>query len=1214
MAYFGTATKKIEKIDAPLLVVGIGGTGADGLLRVKSEFSERLIPDMLGERELDHPPRTAYLEIDTDSTVLQKRYHGVKIDMDSEWFDMSGNMEYALAEGGKNLSNDVKEWLDAKFYNDPHMRAAAVQGAGTFRQLSRLMFFQKAQILKQKLITTLQNLAQVPQGAPVGASTINVVVITGLSGGTGSGAFLDFAYLLRNIAAQMGQKLVIELYAVAPDVTISKQAAGDENKTLIYQTNSFAALKELDYWMNYSHRTIAHMPQEDVRVKYTASIVVPWNHEPYDDVTFLCSSYIQSDQQQVSLQNSYNICLNAVAQVLLFRMAGEVQKTSSDVLKWAVDKSSTNDSYSWQSAASNNHAYIRAIKHVYPQLYKYTAIGAYSNIGEQQNKVSLEADLVLTDVLHYCELPDNLPAMNSRAPEAFYKPFGEKIGLLWDSFVMAYTYDPKLVSGTDEYNQNAVKNCDNNSAPHGIITKDWIKGLNGIRAEKVADYTSQLLQKFAEMAQDYIVNNGPMALKKMLEDPDTGFIAMLRAKMESYGEQESQYETKYNAAYVEAQNYFNQLHDLPFLQLYKANGLFTNYRTFLQTALDSKMSEVFVGIMKDVLKKVITEINTQILEGGLKYSIQAFRSIQEEMAREAQNISDDTGIPGRMQQIRDQIKAQYAAEGIKKHMQEITLRAIADAAIRFTDNVSNNDAMADFLIERINTLIERIYSEVNTMSLQTELATLDNQGDEAIISYAKNTIAPKLERGAGVLFAFSPAYQLSTETAVRSCYISIPTNATQVRKGITDYIANRPDYSGAVIKNSMVDDQIFWMNVATGLPLCAYQYLSLYEEAYERGKNRPGTHLLTSNDEILAKKKLEKTVENDWQLLPSPNPMKLMHSEPYNDAMMRRWKTLEEVLTVAEKMDVLYLDNKTDPAEPIGGIRLFIEGNHLLTEDELTHKIEQCVTSNVDPKEKLAKLEELLSDRMNYQVICHDADEDQCGVTLQADKFASKLDLHTTEGLFQAFRELVYYRMSQRPGLLLELAHQCELVEKVKKQADLIRIGMKASSKLQEATKEIARILVFERLDILVTNVRYLNDLDQFETAGEKNVFFDRRDYQFDKEMWAAFLPLEVRMIEWYAEQNHEDEPFCSINRKVEKLYANLEELADELRPDDDEGKVSLHKLADKASKIAKNFEIKQVELKKHQKEMPRDQYEKAMSIIDMMIREQKTIDGYFRV
>lgn len=1205
MAYFGKASKKVDKINAPLLVVGIGGTGADGVLRVKSEFSQRLNPEIIGGKETDHPPRTAYLVLDTDTNVLRKRYHGMKIDPDTEWFDMSCDMNFMLAPGGVNLTSQIKNWLDPIFYTDPHMRQAANHGAGTYRQLSRLMFFNRSELLNERLSAILQRLAEIPAGAPAGDRIINVTVITGLCGGTGSGAFLDFAYLLRHTAQLRGLNVNVELYTVSTDVMVNKLAVGDANKSIIFQTNSFAALKELDYWMNFSRRSDAHMPQEDLVVQYTNSLQISWDKEPYDDVTFLCGS----NAQGVALQNAYNICLNAVAQVLLFTMAAEAAKENGDVLGWEQgDKTDDEDIYTFQSAKSNEHAYIRSIRRAYPQLYKYRSIGAFSNIGEQQNKVSIEADLLLSDVQYFCELEENMPAMNGNAPEKFFEPFQSKIQLLWSSFATTHSYPVEVTQGLPPYDMNAIKTASDVTAPHGEILQTWVKGLNGTKASDKAEFIIELEKCFEEMGRSYILTNGPKALKKMLDDQNTGFIHTLREKANDYSSQQDTYRQAYNNAITSAKDCFTQLKSLSLLEFYKAPKIFENYRNQIAAGFESKQYEVFFETMSSTLKQIATEITTQISEGGLKYTIQAVRQLQEEMSQESRNVVDDTGIPGRVQHIRDQIASQYQAEGIKESMHKAAMTAISNAAVAFTNTSNNQDAVAEHLIERLNVLIENIYSSINDMSLQKELAALGNQGGDAVADYAKQIIAPRLERGAQVLFALSPAYPLSTSTAVISSYISIPASADQVKTGIVNYISAANNYSGAVIKNSLVDDQIFWMNVATGMPLCAYQYLSAYETVYEAHKGRPGTHLVVSDDQTLQRLGMERTMENDWSLLPNPNPFKLMQNPPYPENLERRWNETEQVLSKAEELSVVYLDT-TDANNPVGGVRLFMAGNQLMNASALNDKIKAAISEKTTPEEEQEALEGILAARRSIPLIQQEVGEDFNGVPLQIDKFATKLNLVTERERRQAFRELVYYRLSQRPGLILELKNQFALLETVRQQTQRVAESKASREKIGMAIRQIARMLLFGRIVFKMSDVRYLNDKDELETAGVKNVFYNYANSLHEGQPWVSFIPDEVLLVEWYAEQDHSVEPFFSIERKVESLY----DKATDLDGDIEEDVAWARKLKAQAQQFSAQFTDELIKIKPHQKDMPRDIYNQFVDILSRLAAEFTAIANLWK-
>ncbi|MEG1014750.1 MAG: hypothetical protein RSI33_10900, partial [Clostridia bacterium] len=60
------AIDPVEKINEPLLVIGLGGTGADIASTVKRVFAERYIcPVDQDGHQLPAPRRTAYLAIDS---------------------------------------------------------------------------------------------------------------------------------------------------------------------------------------------------------------------------------------------------------------------------------------------------------------------------------------------------------------------------------------------------------------------------------------------------------------------------------------------------------------------------------------------------------------------------------------------------------------------------------------------------------------------------------------------------------------------------------------------------------------------------------------------------------------------------------------------------------------------------------------------------------------------------------------------------------------------------------------------------------------------------------------------------------------------------------------------------------------------------------------------------------------------------------------------
>ncbi|MEG0766194.1 MAG: tubulin-like doman-containing protein, partial [Clostridia bacterium] len=526
MRYFDTQATKVNKINAALLVIGLGGSGADALRSVKYEFMQRFNL----ENNTDHPPRTSYLLIDTDGGEIRRRYHGIALDENEEFVSINADVEHALAPGGASLPPSIKSWLDPQFYTDPDLRRhAAGEGAGTYRQLSRMMLFLKQNDVYTAIQTKLQTLSQQPATAPAGARRISVIIVCGLSGGTGSGTFLDIAYLVHKAADSANLQVEVELYAVMPDVTIAHHAAGDTNKANIYKANSYAAFKELDYWMDIDFRGAGVADRESVML-YPNNVSVHWNQSPFDDVTLLCASKTNG----VHITNAYDLVLNTFAETMVFTMASEAAMTGGDVYSaQGGDNTTANDTYSYQSAKSNEYAYIEATPHPLPERYRYRAIGAYSNLSEQRDRICIEANLLFSDVKAFCTKPSNLPAMQGNAPDDFFQQFWSVVKASQVAHGVAVAYDLAMFKEMAPWDEISVRNM--KTGQHADCYTEWKKNATSTTNNLVEGYfdadTNQTIpgyrqlfqQTFKEMSANYIRQHGPQAYQLILTEALNGF-------------------------------------------------------------------------------------------------------------------------------------------------------------------------------------------------------------------------------------------------------------------------------------------------------------------------------------------------------------------------------------------------------------------------------------------------------------------------------------------------------------------------------------------------------------------------------------------------------------------------------------------------------------------------------------------------------------------
>lgn len=235
---FGLSAGKVPTQERTAsLIIGIGGAGCDALLETKGRIDHACC---LAKNEKDKPPRNvAYLCLDTDVASRDARSSAetgrVRLEM-QEFVHLYGHgMAGAPAEAQPPY---IKEWLDADRFPVHDM---GVNGSGGIRQNGRLLLFWNVDRVCNMLRRAIH-------GTTVDRwpERLNIYVLAGVGGGTGSGAFLDVAYLARKAAEEVVGACPVTVfgYLFTPDVHI-RRVAGEENRSRLH-SNGYAALRELD--------------------------------------------------------------------------------------------------------------------------------------------------------------------------------------------------------------------------------------------------------------------------------------------------------------------------------------------------------------------------------------------------------------------------------------------------------------------------------------------------------------------------------------------------------------------------------------------------------------------------------------------------------------------------------------------------------------------------------------------------------------------------------------------------------------------------------------------------------------------------------------------------------------------------------------------------------------------------------------------------------
>lgn len=247
------------------LFIGLGGTGATALLHTKKRFL-----DTYGEV----PPMIDFLVIDTDKNIGGKaieRDNVLELHQDKNPIVSFENAEYIHSKviGATEIYDrnpDKFNWMPTE---NAHVLKNMTTGAGQVRSNGRFSVFHNHTDITTSISTKVARIKSIRTTNSgeysLRGDAVEVNIIFSIAGGTGSGSFLDVAYLI-NDALSSDHGINIIGYAVLPDVF---NAMMDGPSMANTKPNSYGALKELDYYMQNDVKTknlATNFPENPIRV------------------------------------------------------------------------------------------------------------------------------------------------------------------------------------------------------------------------------------------------------------------------------------------------------------------------------------------------------------------------------------------------------------------------------------------------------------------------------------------------------------------------------------------------------------------------------------------------------------------------------------------------------------------------------------------------------------------------------------------------------------------------------------------------------------------------------------------------------------------------------------------------------------------------------------------------------------------------------------
>ena len=235
-----------KKTIAKTLFIGLGGTGNLALKYAKKRFYEIYKKD--GETfDSFNIPLIQYLALDTDKDDLEEGFGE-----DGEYKLKGADCAYLEVTSPavvlKNNSYIETEWMPKK--NVSSLKKNRItDGAGQIRAFGRVGLMANYPKIRKKIrdkigaINNWKNEQSSEYKAQSGG--INIVFCFSIAGGTGSGSFLDMAYMVREALGDLQHNS--QAYILLPE--IFDKIIDEHNAKKRIWGNAYAALREIEFFM-----------------------------------------------------------------------------------------------------------------------------------------------------------------------------------------------------------------------------------------------------------------------------------------------------------------------------------------------------------------------------------------------------------------------------------------------------------------------------------------------------------------------------------------------------------------------------------------------------------------------------------------------------------------------------------------------------------------------------------------------------------------------------------------------------------------------------------------------------------------------------------------------------------------------------------------------------------------------------------------------------
>ena len=813
------------------LVIGLGGTGLDAMLETKGYVNMTC----RGDTPESMPSNVAYLGFETDerdeNKTSSKYTGGVTFSKElGEFVKISNPHISSLVDPTRRhlVGDNIKDWLD--FSMNP---GSGTDGAAGKRQAGRLLLINKMSTVKAKLENTIRRLiADRPN------IQLKIYIMSGIGGGTGSGTFIDMAYIAREIAGSILDPARIAVYGhiFLPDVNLSRDGVHTDAKTYI-KRNGYAALKELDYWTNIGNH------KSRFKQDYGQNVVVDSNLPPFDFVHL----YSATTSESMLIKNGYLHCISAAAQGILSFIANE--------------KIVNENTFAMASFYSNIATMVDGFETQFPERnYNYIVIGASS--------YNLPIDQIMMYVTHLLfknmeKLYDNTPT--NEEIESFLGRMRLRPGQLLE---LLYPESNVPIPNYQQYTWEQVCSKTPSWNPRSFIDNEYTKTAEQQIGSSFQSYLEAFPKFFENTMNSAFVDasRGPIYVNRAIINnlPNTksiiGELRTYRAAVErdievtrtETNRLKDMVETTRVTASTAVLAKKDKKND--YLRALNEYG-----RNRLELLAKSRMLNVYTDIINEIstqnnaIYEVITETLRQ-LDIIFERNAQIIMSSTETKTQDEREFVWDTL---RVPDIAYKLEQMIGRLGSSEDMIERFVKTLLDKMDQWVGvNANVSKFIRDYLGDNLGDIATQSLEAYVEWALSGEDSLQINLEDSVL-----NDLSPMLDDSSQPLLKMCDPMAVKTGGTVQM--VSIPSDCRKIINGFQRYQSGVENNTFS-IQESSIKNRIFMLTAKCAVPMAAYADLYAYEINYMNSidnglEDMHGRHLVMGEKE-------------DWTYLPSPIP------------------------------------------------------------------------------------------------------------------------------------------------------------------------------------------------------------------------------------------------------------------------------------------------------------------------------------------------------